>query len=253
MRCCIGKYLNGKVIIAVIFLGVLAVIACFSIHSMNHSLLENAQTMGTEIASRVSLAEENAIMLYEQVVMFGAQGLYEQLRSGASFDAMHLWMKYFVEYMQETLKLSNLEIYAAIDDKILGLTPWEGDSTFDVQNAFWYKLAIENPGKTMFTDAYTDVRTEETAITLVRKLPGSDTVFALDLYTKYLKNWPQIDSAPQGTSYYFCDSKGNLLCSNLTNSVDASVLQRELADVFREINSDPYKDSQLFLVDELGI
>ena len=253
MRCCIGKYLNGKVIIAVIFLGVLAVIACFSIHSMNHSLLENAQTMGTEIASRVSLAEENAIMLYEQVVMFGAQGLYEQLRSGASFDAMHLWMKYFVEYMQETLKLSNLEIYAAIDDKILGLTPWEGDSTFDVQNAFWYKLAIENPGKTMFTDAYTDVRTEETAITLVRKLPCSDTVFALNLYTKYLKNWPQIDSAPQGTSYYFCDSKGNLLCSNLTNSVDASVLQRELADVFREINSDPYKDSQLFFVDELGI
>ena len=61
-----------------------------------------------------------------------------------------------------------VEVYAAINKKIIGATYWEGDETFDVDKAEWYNLAILANGNVIYTDIYRDVRTGEIGFTVAK-------------------------------------------------------------------------------------
>ena len=132
------------------------------------------------------------------------------------------------------MNLGEVETYASIDGKIYGATYWEGDETYNPLDKEWYLNALEHEGETVYTDAYTDVRTNEKVVTLSRQIQGTQDVVAIDFYPDYqLENdWEQ--RIPDGTHYFLSDSHGVLLKYNITDASPDGI-QEKYEHIFDEI------------------
>lgn len=196
---------------AFILVAAFAILGAISISRMNQVLLSNAQIMGTEIAERFSVTEESYIVRYELLLNTGAEGMEVEIQKGRSMEELNVWIQQFLNNMSQLMELHGLELYGSVNNRIVAATYWEGDATFDPSGTEWYQKAIAANGKIIYTTAYTDARLQQTVVTIARSINNNRDVLAVDLYPELFTNWPSLDSAPDGTRYFLCDSTGTLL------------------------------------------
>lgn len=214
----------------ILSMAIVILIFPISINQLNDAVLKSAQHMGEEIAKSFAFNEEVYVEQYENIL----DTMEYQLRPEYRTEDSTMLIKRYLEFIHDTMDIDELEIYAVIDGKIKAATYWEGDETFNPREAEWYKKAIEAGGKTIFTDAYKDVRLNKKVVTLAKQITGTEDVAAVDIYPNNTASNRNLDSLPTDSNYYLCDSKGSLL-DYYINGYDDFQLQEKYNIIFNEI------------------
>lgn len=194
-------------------IAVVALVIPSGISKMNAAVLDSAEAMGQEMAQVYALNEVSVTNQYETVLKM----LEYQLRPEQRTEDYVAIIRECLSMNTEVMDLGEVETYASIDGKIYGATYWEGDETYNPLDKEWYLNALEHEGETVYTDAYTDVRTNERVVTLSRQIQGTQDVVAVDFYPDYQLESEREQRIPDGTRYFLSDSKGVLLKYNLTD------------------------------------
>lgn len=98
--------------------------------------------MGEEVSEHLLIKENGKIENYDMFVRTASIWLDDQIKKNRTEKELREWMKNYTDYINQELNTKKVEVYAAINKKIIGATYWEGDETFDVDKAEWYNLAI---------------------------------------------------------------------------------------------------------------
>ena len=201
-----------------------------AIRRMNDAVVENIRLAGEETAHVYALNEVITSGRYESLVRL----LEYQLRPENRTDDCSDLIGRSLEFAVETMELGEIDAYASIDGKICAAQYWEGDEGFDPSVTEWYQKAIEADGRIIYTDAYTDVYSGKTVVTLAMMIEGTQDVVAVDIYPFNEMGNVRTGDILEGTNYYLCDSKGMLLAYSVSGQ-DQSNLQERFDRMFEEI------------------
>lgn len=221
----------------VLMLAVIAIFVPISVKGMYRAVLDNAQLAGVEIAKRFAANEINYISEQEFVLNTLENGLRPENRAADVEE----WLRTTLTYMFDQEVLSGVEGYASIGGRIVAATYWEGDASFDVQQAQWYQNALAANGEISYTDAYEDVRLKKKVVTLSKQIRGTQDVVALDLYPEELLEIRTMDDLPEDSNYYLCDSSGTLLYY-MAGEQKKNVIQERFGTIFGEIQEGIHDD-----------
>lgn len=196
----------GKIYVSLILCILIGVtIFPLSAAKMRDALLKSGQSMGAEIASKYGAKEQMYTEQYEYMLNL----LEYQLRPGNTIVNLEQYMKNFLDMAEETMQMGELEIYACLDGKIIGATPWDPEDSYDASSTDWYQGALKTDG-IYYTDVYEDARTDKIVVTLAKQIEGTQNVVAVDLYPEDMSGDLK-EEMPDQSNLYLSDAKGNLL------------------------------------------
>lgn len=203
----------------VVWWGVAAMAFC-SLIVVRSVLLDNAQKMGNEIAHSYSVENSRSFVVYETMLRLCTAYIDQQLISSEDPEK---WVSSFMQGITDIMGENAVDPYSVIDGEIIAANPWEGDERYDVNSTEWYQKAIEADGDVIFTDGYKDAISGKLVITIAQEgnIPGN--VVAFDIFPEQFRMENVDNRLPEGSSYFLCDSSGNLLYSetDLEMSVDS--------------------------------
>lgn len=243
---------NRRLILGLSVLLLFIILSSISLFVVRKKILNNVQVMGKEISSHLLLEEAKRIDNYEIFLKIASTWLNTLIDRKASSDEIKDWFKNYRNYMGNELNSESVELYSAIDKKIIGATYWEGNKTLNLNERVWYTKAIEGNGKVVYTDLYKDARTGENTFTISLKLNDKNDVLAVDIYTKDLMKFSDklaFNSLYEDNFYYLCDSQGNLIYMKSRISDDLDEIQAYIKNIFNDIKSGKYESSSSFTYD----
>lgn len=224
----INNFLNIVVLIIVLFTLV------FSILLVRRKLLQNTQDLGMSLAQSYASQEETYLESYRNTLELGAKYIDDLYEKG-NVDEIQPWLRDYFEKISATLGENTVDPYAVIDGEIVAANPWEGDEEYEYEGTMWYQKAIAAEGQIIYTDLYQDAITGQSIITLAKKLEKSDGVLVLDVYPEKLHEYRKMQSLPGGSSFYLCDSKGNLIISDTPWDLPQEVLRENVKQLLAGI------------------
>lgn len=228
------------------------VLSVVSLIIVRGKILDNVQLMGEEVAEHLLVKENEKIENYDMFVRTASIWLDDQIKKNRTEKELREWMKNYTDYINQELNTKKVEVYAAINKKIIGATYWEGDETFDVDKAEWYNLAILANGNVIYTDIYRDVRTGEIGFTVAKKINEKNDILAVDIYLDELSEKEEISELPVGSSYYLCDVKGNIIYSIHENKNSEAEIKVYIQKVLEEILEGKHDVADSFTIDMQG-
>lgn len=229
--------------IAVWFL--LAALALCSLVMIRRILLENAQKMGNEMAHSYAVDGEKDIVAYETLMQVTSRYIGAQLRQSENPTE---WIASYLQTVGSTLGENIIDPYAVIDGRIIAANPWEGDASYEVQEAGWYKEALDAGGEVIYTDGYTDVITGEMVITIAQAVDGTENVVAFDIFPEHFLQNAEKGDLPEASSYLMGDSAGMLLYAESPSGVD----QEEFTRILEMIRQGELQDFSSYVIDKNG-
>lgn len=213
-------------------------------------LLENAQNLGNELASRYAAETLQDIHSAEILLNLGVDFLEDQVETGSDGESLEAWIRSFFQKVEDITVSQTMTPYAVIDGKLIYGRPWAGEDGYDTTQTAWYQKAIQADGQTVFTDAYTDAATGELVITIARKCENAGHVLAFDLYPGRLAAEEGEGSLPLGSSYFLCDSTGSLLYAQTSLQTESwAELEKYIQVVFDQIQAGQLDGAQEYIYD----
>lgn len=231
---------------------IFAILSSTSIFILQNKMLDNAQIMGQEVAKSFAVAENANIYAYELLLKNASQLLESQMESETNISEIQKWMENYSAYIKDNLNSKAVDMYASINGKIVAANYWEGDDTFDPTKTEWYKGALEANGKLSYTDAYMDAVTGDYVITLSQKIPNSDCVLAIDLYPQYFKSWATMESLPENSSFFLCDTSGTLIYYETISGIEIENVQEYVDNLNVSLEKGEFDDPKSFIYDQQG-
>ncbi|MDO5788313.1 MAG: ATP-binding protein [Fusobacterium sp.] len=246
------RYIKKRAIFGLTILLFFMILSIFSLLIVREKILDNVQLMGKQVSEQLLIKENEKIGNYEMFVRTAGIWLNDQIEKHKSQDELRDWMKEYTDYINQELNTKKVEVYAAIDKKIIGATYWEGDESFDVDKAEWYNLALLANGKVVYTDTYKDIRTGESSFTVAKKINEKNDVLAVDIYLDELSEPGFYKDLPSGSSYFLCDAKGNIVYSIHRNKNSEIEINRYIQKVIYEILEGKHDVADSFTIDLEG-
>lgn len=210
-------------------------------------LLDNAQELGNELASRYAEEEIQNLRAEELLLTLGTETLAEQeAAAGASQQELEQWAQSFFQKVLEAESGSRLALRAVVG----GVTVSAGDtggSGYDGSQAEWYRQAMASGGEIVFTASHGGEE-GDTVLTMARRCGDTEHVMAFDLY---LEELPGEDggSLPAGSSYYLCDVDGELLYAKTQMQAPPEETARYIRTVFEQIQAGELDGAQTYIYD----
>lgn len=226
--------------------------SAFSLHMMRSSLLDNAQIMGSEIASGYATHEEVYITEYASILKNAAKAVEIRLEQEEDISVIRQWMRDYQDYIDDTLDIQGIEIYATVYGKIAGATYWEGDDQIDATQTNWYQLAMEAGGEIVFTPTYIDQRLNTPTLTMAMQVGQTDSVVAVDIYPAQFTGWSNMESLPENSFYFLFDSQGYLLHYNGVDDAEIPDVQAYSNELYQEIKKGIHDTSSSYITDPNG-
>ncbi len=219
------------VIIAITILGI-------AYHAtLQDTLLRNFQQLGTALAQSYVAEETSNLTVFETLITFGTNSINAQKERGNTDEEIESWIGTFYRQMQSVLGSSTVDPYAILNGRLIAANPWEGDATFDYQNAEWYQMAIQADGGVIFTNLYTDAISGNPVITIAQKCQDSDTVLAFDIFPQNLRVHTNAIQLPERASYFVCDSAGTLIYHQAVQKRSQEELQNYIDSILIRIQN----------------
>ena len=214
---------------------------------MRSSLLDNAQIMGSEIASGYATHEEVYITEYASILKNAAKAVEIRLEQEEDISVIRQWMRDYQDYIDDTLDIQGIEIYATVYGKIAGATYWEGDDQIDATQTNWYQLAMEAGGEIVFTPTYIDQRLNTPTLTMAMQVGQTDSVVAVDIYPAQFTGWSNMESLPENSFYFLFDSQGYLLHYNGVDDAEIPDVQAYSNELYQEIKKGIHDTSSSYI------
>lgn len=230
-------------------LAVFVLLSAVSISLVQNSMLKNAQVMGDEIVRSFTISEDASLYAYELMLENAANWLDTQLESGSDTEEISEWMQKYLSYLLNGIGSEGMDMYAAIDGKIVAANYWEGEETFDPTTTEWYQEAMAAGGHVIFTDAYTDVVTGKKVVTIAQQVGNRDAVVAVDFFTQHFKVIVSAESLPDSSSFFLCDTNGALMDYFTYWDVEEDRIQHSIDQLLEEIDQSDDADQILFYTD----
>ena len=225
------------------FLLFFAVLTIFSLYMMREKLLQNAQQFGTSLTQNYAAEEQNHIDTYSAMMKLGTQYLDQMTENHASEQQIQTWIENFFSKMPQVLEDNSVDLYAIVGGRIVAANPWDGDDSYDFRQTDWYRMAMDANGEVAFTAAYQDVITGKQVITIAQKARNSDNMLMFDVFPEDFHTADDMQSLPEGSSYYLCDQAGTLLYAHEAVAHEDEQLQpyvNGLVQRIQEGSLDPY-------------
>lgn len=227
----------------IVFLLFFAVLTIFSLYMMREKLLQNAQQFGTSLTQNYAAEEQNHIDTYSAMMKLGTQYLDQMTENHASEQQIQTWIENFFSKMPQVLEDNSVDLYAIVGGRIVAANPWDGDDSYDFRQTDWYRMAMDANGEVAFTAAYQDVITGKQVITIAQKARNSDNMLMFDVFPEDFHTADDMQSLPEGSSYYLCDQAGTLLYAHEAIAHEEEQLQpyvNGLVQRIQEGSLDPY-------------
>lgn len=208
-------------------------------------LLENAQELGNEVASRCSQEELTSAQTAQSLLALGKELLEEEVAAGVSQDALLQWTDTFLRTVSQWLGSDALVPQAVLQGTVVSPTV-PADET-PPEDLPWYQQAMAEPGALVYTDPYLDETTGESVLTLAQACQDGAYVLAIHLYLDRLNMASTADALPEGSSYYLCDADGNLLYAESALDAPRETLSQYIRTVFDQIQSGQLDDAQEYI------
>lgn len=227
----------------IVFLLFFAVLTIFSLYMMREKLLQNAQQFGTSLTQNYAAEEQNHIGTYSAMMKLGTQYLDQMTENHASEQQIQTWIENFFSKMPQVLEDNSVDLYAIVGGRIVAANPWDGDDSYDFRQTDWYRMAMDANGEVTFTAAYQDVITGKQVITIAQKARNSDNMLMFDVFPEDFHTADDMQSLPEGSSYYLCDQAGTLLYAHEAVAHEDEQLQpyvNGLVQRIQEGSLDPY-------------
>lgn len=224
------------------------VLSGINLYVVRKKILNNVQIIGEQMSSYSLLEESIYLEKYETFLKTANKWLERLVRRGDKGEQIREWLIEYRNYIDDQLGSKQTEIYAVIDKKVIGATYWEGDDTFDVAKAEWYKKAIEADGKIIYTDLYTDARTGKNVFTLALEVNKKGDILAIDVYPEDLVEYKGVNSF-KDTFYYLCDTKGQIVYMKRGPIGDYQKFDKYIHEIIKEIEEGKHQNSNSFIYD----
>ncbi len=232
-----NRYLYGAMLAFLVLLGVI------SFYLLRTELLKNTQELGEALAKSYSSEESNNLTVYTTLINFGTEIVDSQVEEGRPKEETKELILSFFQRMEDTLGKGKVDPYVVLDGKILAANPWEGDASYNISAAVWYRQAMEADGEAIFTDVYTDAIYRRPVITVAKKCQYSDTVMAFDIFPENFQFQFSPSELPDNASFYLCDKEGTLIYSRTFLKENEERIQyyvRKLLDSIENGEQDSY-------------
>lgn len=177
------------------------------------------------------------------MMKLGTQYLDQMTENHASEQQIQTWIENFFSKMPQVLEDNSVDLYAIVGGRIVAANPWDGDDSYDFRQTDWYRMAMDANGEVAFTAAYQDVITGKQVITIAQKARNSDNMLMFDVFPEDFHTADDMQSLPEGSSYYLCDQAGTLLYAHEAVAHEDEQLQpyvNGLVQRIQEGSLDPY-------------
>lgn len=228
---------------SIVFWAIAAMALC-SLVVVRGVLLANAQRMGNELALSYSVENTRSIIAYETMLRLSTGYIDQQLESSEDPER---WIQTFMRSIVDIMGETAVDPYAVIDGKIIAANPWEGDAEYDVSSTEWYTKAVEADGEVIFTDGYTDAISGKMIITIAQEGEVPGNVVAFDIFPDQLHVENNNSRLPEGSSYFLCDSSGNLLYSETRLDISREKLQNYIDSLVSKIKDGSFDSSSAYI------
>ena len=218
-----------------LILALLAALLLVTTHVVQKIITDNMRRMGDSLAHSYSVEEERKVIGYRMLMELGTRYLRRDPRESMGREGQRELLERFFRNAIAVTGGKAIDPYAVVDGKILAATPWEGDDSYAVTYAPWYRQAMAAEGKVIFSDAYKDAITGKPVITIAQKSADTDDVMAFDVFPEQFRDDANTHILPERSSYYLFDSNGFLLYHKLGFKTENGKLEDYTEPLFRGI------------------
>lgn len=197
---------------------IFSVFSVASLYLMRSSILDNSNAVGYEVVQRLDASLDIEFEKQKQFVELMAHYADVFFREHKNdpdqgIAAFTDWLNNSKLELYDKYEKMRIDIYAAIDGKVVAPNFWAGDENLLVADRPWYKAAMKMPeNKAAILNPYTDLVTNTVITTISARIGNSSDVIALDLY---LENASQAaifaPLVPENYCFYLVDDKGTVI------------------------------------------
>ena len=232
-------------------IGILTIIfmlaAVLGFYFVQRLLLRNTQNMGNELASRYGQMELWDVRAAEPLLTLGIQELEEEIGSGADREAQIQWVYSFFDQLVQVDGIA-LVPFAVIQ----GETLFQDDTIhYNITATSWYQQVLQANGETVLSNGGLDAKDAYSTIVVAKKCRNSPNImgFYINLQDQAMMNAGEL---PDGTAYYLCDAKGQLLYAWTQLDVEPAELARHIRTMVEQIQDGHLEGAQEYVYDLTG-
>ncbi|MEG2917041.1 MAG: methyl-accepting chemotaxis protein [Clostridium sp.] len=179
------KKLAAKMTICIVGIVLLGMIInqVLTTSMMKKNVKNDTDERGTTVVEEMGKDFEEELIQYEQDLgLIGENNVF--LRTiGKDEESLKQAVRLFKNYTTSNTEI--LSIYAAQPDKVMIAEPaWDIPADYDPTQRDWYKMAVANPNKVVWTEAYVDADSQVLVITAAKAIMENNevkSVVAIDL------------------------------------------------------------------------
>lgn len=242
------RHINDRKSRSIVFWGnavllfIVIIVSGISLLFSRKMLMENAQNMGEEIANSYSVEEEHNLEFYQSLITIGSQYIEGFVEDEVEEEFVDEWIKDYLIKITEAAGDDVINPYAVINGKVIAANPWENIEEYNALEKEWYKKTISAGGEIIFTDVYTDSVYDKPVITIAKECGDNGNVIAFDIYPENFRVHVNSQELPEGSVYFVCDSKGNLLYEENESHIDSEVLHDSFRELFDGITNGSFRN-----------
>lgn len=252
MKGRLKKYILKKALSSLSIFIFFMILSIFSLVIVRQKILDSVQLMGKQISEQLLIKENEKIGHYDMFIRTASMWLNDLIGRDKTPEELRKWMREYTNYINHELNTQKVEVYATINNNIIGATYWKGSETLNIKETEWYKKALEAKGRVIYTDTYKDIRTGEPVFTVAKKINKKGDVLAVDIYLDELTAGEVYENLPLGSSYYLCDAKGNIVYSISKNKNSEKEINLYIKKVVGEILEGKHELANSFTIDMQG-
>lgn len=231
-------------VLLIFFLGIILAVSSVIVY---YALLENAQDMGQQIAYDYFADEERNLDVYKNIIQLGSQYIDDMEKRGEDSKAISEWVRDYLDKTKTITGANSVVPYVVIKGKVI--SEEEGAENYQLEEAKWYRQALEAEGEVICTDVYPDPVTNKQIITIAQKSDRYDNVIAFHVLPENFQGDFDVEDLPERSSLFLCDSQGTMLYGKSSMKVPQSELPGYVSYVHEKIEKKELEDFNDYVYD----
>lgn len=200
-------------------------------------LHKSLNDMGQNLVQNYMRDEERSMGVYENIVKLGMSYINDWAGEDASEEKIEAWINDYFKEASGIIKGDILDLYAVVDGKILASRSSKGIESYNFFEEPWYEMAKAADGKVIFTDAYEDSIHKCQVVTIAMANPSTGNAVAFDIIPEVFHKSHQNLQLPEDSSYYVCDSAGEVLYYNAADKDSPKTITAYAKELYEKIHS----------------
>ena len=232
---------------------VLTAVGMWNFYASNKVVTENVSSIGYRIVGTARSEEEAKIKEYRALLDAGCFGVIKRLEDGQSYEQIFEYLKDYREYIDREVGSEYDGIYGYIGGRLDTGGEWTAGEDFDIDSRDWYVEAVKAGGKTICTEAYTDLTSGKQVITLAKCIDGTN-VMAVDIVVETIQQFAEEAAIFSESSQMIYSGHGTVMAGvyNEKGGDGYSTGKEEADDILKAIHREGGTKGRFHYTNDIG-